>query len=742
MKKWTFMLLALLGLGALLTLGWLFLPGILPGSGGNKVIQLAVVAPLSGKNKANGDAMLKGIRLYLEHVEQTGQLQHAQIKLLVFNDQDRPQVAARVAAEIAFEGKALLVLGHYASQTSLAASDIYKHNGVPVITASATAETLTQTNEWYFRIVPHNRWQAEFAVNYIKYSLQHDSASIIFEKSAYGASLAENFVKAAEKIELNITKTWNFDPESDLLDKDLRTITTELRAHPDPGALFFATYEAEAVRIITSVKYPGTNYTIVGSDTFSTKTFIEELKQYSQERVQAGYYSDDIYVVSPFLIEFGNNRTQKFKQAYIAKYTEEPTWLAACYYDAAALAVEAIQRAEVYGKSSVRNERRKIREALTGFSGVNVAMPGITGNMYFNSHGDVRKVPVMGIYQEQHLLPAFMQYQIIPQQPGQRTSFSKRLLGTRVILYGDISLTPTQVVYTGIDVNQITNLDTKNLSYTIDFYLWFRFQGDFETADITFPNALRPITLEKPVLEVTNDGITTRAYHVRGDFTGPFTFFGYPFDRQTLWIRFHHKSLPRNSLLFVRDLLGIARPTDALNDGTPTIAGISRWRVTDVAHFEESASNVSFKQFGSAQTIAHSQFNLTLRITRAGRSWIIKSFFPIGLMFLLSYYLYFIPSKKFNVQLLTGIAIILVNALYQEKLAFSFSRQEFIVMDYLFFTFYGLVGIALLISILNYIFYKRGAEHRLRVLVRTGRILYLIVVGLVSIIVTYMYATI
>ncbi len=737
MKKLIFMLLALIGLGVLFTLGWWFFSRIMPDSR-KEVIYLAVAAPLSGSHKTNGEAMLKGIRLYLEQVEQTGQLQNTQISLIEFNDHSSPQVAVRVAADIAFTDKALLVLGHYASDTTLAASDIYKQNGFPIITASASADALTQTNEWCFRIVPDNRWQAEFAAYYIKNILSQNSASIIFDKSIYGISPAQNFAKSAETAGLLIANTWSFDSESEQLDAALHGIITELRSLHNPGALFFATDEAEAVKIITSVKYPGTDYTIIGADAFSTTTFIEELKQYSQARVQAGYYSDGIYVVSPFLIALGNNQAQDFRQAYIAKYAEEPTWVAASYYDAAALAVEAIQRAEIYGKGTIRNKRNKIRATLTELSSVDVAMPGITGNIYFDATGDVKKAPAAGIYQKQLLLPAFLQYQVISDQSGGKSSLFKGSLGAKLFEYEDMLLTKTNVVYTGIDVANISNLDTKNLSYTMDFYLWFRFQEDLEADNITFSNALQPVSLGEPLLEMTDNGITTRAYHVHGDFTSSFTFFRYPFDQQTLRLSFHHKTRPRNSLLYVRDVLGMSIPSDTQDEKAPTITG-ARWKVTNISHFEGSTSNTLFKQSAASQTIAYSEFNLAVRITRAGKSWIIKSFFPIGLMFLFNYYLYFIPSKKFYVQLLTGFVIILVNALYQQKLAFNSSTQEFILIDYIFFTFSVLAGIALFVAILNYIFHKCGLENRGDSLARKGRILYLILVGLVSIVVTYIY---
>ena len=54
----------------------------------------------------------------------------------------------------------------------------------------------------------------------------------------------------------------------------------------------------------------------------------------------------------------------------------------------------------------------------------------------------------------------------------------------------------TNVIYTGIKVNRISELDMNKLTCMLDFYLWFRYQGNIDVQDIEFVNAVEPIHLE------------------------------------------------------------------------------------------------------------------------------------------------------------------------------------------------------------------------------------------------------
>ncbi|MGK7921335.1 MAG: ABC transporter substrate-binding protein, partial [Trichodesmium sp.] len=161
---------------------------------GDRTIYLAVVGPLTGEHKLEGQEMVRGINLYLDQVNQEGGIWGKQVKLLEFDDQREPELARQKALEIAKQNKALVVLGHYSSSTSVEGSKVYKEYGIPAITASATNQAVTQGNDWYFRVVVDTSFQGIYLANYVKRILHQQTASIIIqEDDIYSKFLAKAF---------------------------------------------------------------------------------------------------------------------------------------------------------------------------------------------------------------------------------------------------------------------------------------------------------------------------------------------------------------------------------------------------------------------------------------------------------------------------------------------------------------------------------------------------------------------
>lgn len=705
----------------------------------NEVIYIAAVQP--GQDSA-GEAMLQGIRLYLDSINAQGGVAGKKIELLVLDDHNDIRKAMSVASEIVLENKALLVLGHGYSTPSLAAGDVYRKNGIPAITASATAVDVTSANDWYFSVIPDNRVQSEFMAHYLKHILKQESVSMIVDTDSYGSSLAEHFVKAARKLGMTINNRWNFDTENDQLDETLDMIVGELRSIQDPGAILFATYEAEAIKIIASLKFPGTNYTIIGPDSFSTSLFIEEFRKYPQEQAQPGYYSDGIYAISPFMMEIADEKAYTFRKEFVQKYGQEPSRLAAWYYDAARVAVEAINRAEIQGQGHIRDDRRKIKEALMRFNSDITAVEGLSGPIYFNSSGSVERPLAVGQYERHKFLPSFSQYQLVsPGEARVRSSLSAQADGNlpdgEIIYVAGQPMARTNVVYIGIDVNEISNLDIRNSRYTVDFYLWFRFQRDFDDDQISFVNAVNPIVLDPPIAVRKTDQSTTHTYRVIADFTNEFGFQAYPFDQQMIRITLRHLNQSTNSLIYTPDVLRMPLSDLGLHVKKVLFNKMTGWDVDSIL-CRQNIFNTRADM--SQDLLKFSQFHAEITIMREGMDIIVKTFFPMIIMIMVLYFIYFMPTTRTGIHSLIYLSILFSNTLYYRQLKSNLPLGEHLLtIEYVFFTIYVLAAIAAYISIKMYLLRKRGATQKIPFFVRTGRIIHPLIVIIGSFLLAYLY---
>ena len=544
---------------------------------------IAIVGPMAGEDRENGIAMQETARLCLDRLKKEGKLKEKRVELLYFNDQNDRRTALKIASQITSDDRILLVIGHFYSMSAEVAGAMYRRSGIPAITASAASDTLTATNDWYFRTIPDNSSIARYTAQYISHVLKKNRVSIIYDKADYGSSLVRSFKAAAGELSLDIPSEWSFDKESKVGQRQLNSIIAELRTLKDPGVLYFATQAPEAVQILSSVKYPGTDYTVIGPDTFCSNIFISHFNRYSSERQKCGYFTDGIYAISPFLYEMGGTTTHQFVTDYEERYGKKPSWVACCYYDAMLMAVNAIEKSDIDDTLGVQKIRRTIRDRLADYTSVDLAIEGVTGKLFFDKNRNVKRPFYLGYYKYQKLLPYFIQYALRDDaypSSGKKKAKSSELEENMIDNRPHIE---TQIVYVGFDLNEIESLNLKHKTHTLDFNLWFRSKDTFKTRNIIFPDAMTPIQLGAAVIEDDTEPGKLSTFHIRSIFKEDFDLSRYPFDSESLSIRLYDRTMSRQQMIFLPDIL---QPSFKETDEKAWLPSIFGWSGEGIQCFE------------------------------------------------------------------------------------------------------------------------------------------------------------
>lgn len=719
---------------------------------------IAVSGPMTGKSEANGKAMVQGIQLYLDKINQQGGLHGKPVKLLIFDDQNQPELAQQVALEIATQSKALAVIGHYASSASLAGGPIYQQYGIPAITGTATADEITKENDWYFRIIFNNSDQGALLANYVRKVLGHEEASVFFDEDAYGSTLAQAFVKTAKMIGLTIKHQWSFntnDPLSFKNNRDQMIATLkgedEQANEGEPGEiLFLATHSTEAVETIADLRVLKRKRPIIGADAFSSSNFIKKLNDNPQERTQPGYYSDGIYTTAPFLPDLADQLAQDFQQEFIAKYQQEPTITSAMYYDAALMLIHSLKKLPNLKDVERETGRQQLKESLWQVSRSEKAIQGITGAIYFDENGDAVKSIPIGVYKEGRPIVALYQYQPLTSLQS-IDNLLQEVLDNRIVQVNGKFMSQAQVVYVGIDFNEVSELNTKNSTYMADFYLWFRFKGDFDDKNIEFINIYNPTAnhLEPPIIDQTStsEGVITRTYRVKTEFKGDFDFHDYPIDKQILPVRFRHQQKTREWLIYVIDTRGmglnrLGKQGIKEKFVEKNAFSIDGWQLNKVAFFQNTKKNDSTlgipEMFGSQQKIEYSQFNAAVEIKRYVLSFFLKNLFPTIILIILGYGIFF--TNILPTQAILGVNMILPTSLLHLRLYSELPNiAYFMLIEYVFYMIYLLA----LISILMALAMNANAKHEnvVKTLQLAGKIGYPLCV-LIAVIAIFYYKVI
>ncbi|MEL6496581.1 MAG: ABC transporter substrate-binding protein [Cyanobacteria bacterium J06623_7] len=527
------------------------------------VLYLAVAGPTAEDNVA-GQQMVRGIELYLNRLNHDGGINGKKVELKIFDDRNDPQVAREVATKITESTAALAVLGHFYSSTSLVAGEVYQQGGIPAISASATADLVTQNNNWYSLVIFSNRLQAKFIANYVHQVLAQSNASIVYSDDDYGQTLRDSFRDTFTGLGGNIVYQWGIDVDAANFAQQQQQIMTDLQTQAKPpGIIFFATHNDDVVELIVQMKRRQLDYQAIGSDSLGSVAFAQKFRAYPEELAQPGYFSDGIFAVSPIIFDVANAQAQRFRNEYILKYDSEPGWAAATYYDAASIAVNAIARANLTNEIDLATARTKVQQALNQTNSPDTAVRGLNGKLYFEPGGDFDNSIYIGTFSQQQFISAFTQLQPIENLKTVE-NLAAELADGRILKVDGKYRYRTNIVYTGIDINEIRNLDEKTSSYLMDFYLWFRWQGDIDADKIEFSNygtsrmdSGDKLELDEAIDSEEVDGVKYRVYRVKADFQEEFWFHDYPFDRQKLAVRFRHANQTRDNIVYVVDVVGM-----------------------------------------------------------------------------------------------------------------------------------------------------------------------------------------
>lgn len=702
-------------------------------SADSETLQIAVIGPMSGKDHEGGQAMLDGVNLYVDEVNKSGGINGRKLEVIAYDDQNNKVMARNRATEIAKDSNTLVVIGHFYSSTSLEGGKIYKEYGLPAVTASATAPEVTEGNDWYFRVVPDTNLQGKFCALYLKNILEEEVVNIVFEQDAYGTTLQHSFERASRDSGLRIKNIWRVDSEIDDVDRIFDAITHELQLDPKPGALFVALQDHEAAKLVRSIRDAGIELTIMGGDAIGSETFQRQFIRNPSETKSPRHYTDGIYAATFFIHDISNRKARQFSKVFKRRFGRDPDDMAATHYDAAAIAVEAIRKAKI--EVDVGQSRKNIRNRLSSFRYIETAHKGITGRIFFDEHGNVVKPFPIGVYFHGRLISA-------PTQLGQIVNLDtivdlrKELEEGNIIPIDDRFLYRTMVIYTGIDINEISNINPRKETFTADFYLWFRHKGYLDYSKIEFLNAVGDLRLrDEPIMEMTGQNIAYRAYRIKGDFNEEFIFRDYPFDSQTLSIRFRHNKFNSERLVFVTDDIGMQR----YGDRTPAerlkeYLGLSKeaqWHLQDILVFSDigaadsTLGNPGMFHAKADTAISYSRFNVVTEIERNAKSYVLKNLIPLFIVILLGYIMLFVSPEgpPFVARMSLGVTALLFAVFLRMEAAGQLPNIGYLVaLDYMYFAVYVLILSGIAITVAKHRALRRGKNILAKRLDYFGRV--------------------
>jgi branched-chain amino acid transport system substrate-binding protein len=164
--------------------------------GNQKSYTIAAAVPIGSDVNAALEIM-RGVAQAQNELNQSGGINGIPLKVLIANDDNNPEIASQIASALAKNSEILGVIGHFGSDTTLAASKVYQQNQLVAISPTSTSVQLSGVGSHIFRTVPSDRFAANALSRYMLTKLQKQKAVVFFNSTSnYSKSLKNEFTTA------------------------------------------------------------------------------------------------------------------------------------------------------------------------------------------------------------------------------------------------------------------------------------------------------------------------------------------------------------------------------------------------------------------------------------------------------------------------------------------------------------------------------------------------------------------
>src|SRR6059036_74290 len=340
----------------------------LAAQGSKGTIKIATQSPLSGGQAALGEGIKLGAQLAIEKWRGNLTKMGYKVDLVPFDDQAKPDVGVANAKNIIADKDILAVIGHLNSGVAIPSSEVYKEVSLAMISPANTNPVVTDRGyPSVNRVCGRDDVQGVVGSEFAHATMKAKSVYIIHDKTPYGQGVAEFFRDDAKKKGLKVVgfegteEKSNFDP-----------IITPMKAQ-NPDVIYFGGIYDQGAPFFKQAREKGVKSKFMGPDGMDSS----DLAKIAGKNVVGMYYTSAAGPASAL------PKAKQFVEDFKKKFGKNPEPYAAEAYDAATVALKAIEAAAKGGKAPSRED---VAVAVR-----KVKLSGITGDIEFDAKGDRKK---------------------------------------------------------------------------------------------------------------------------------------------------------------------------------------------------------------------------------------------------------------------------------------------------------------------------------------------------------------
>ncbi|MEL6929044.1 MAG: ABC transporter substrate-binding protein [Cyanobacteria bacterium J06600_6] len=171
-----------------------------------------IAVPVPGDSEINAAReILRGAAQAQFQINSSGGINGQPIKLIIANDRNNPELAQQLARKFSQNLDILGVIGHFSSNVTLEAAQIYQTDGLVVISPTSSSVALSDIGSYVFRTVSSDCVSGNALATYLIEQVKIANAAVLFNSvSSYSTSMRDVFKASLEEQEGMVVAEFNF----------------------------------------------------------------------------------------------------------------------------------------------------------------------------------------------------------------------------------------------------------------------------------------------------------------------------------------------------------------------------------------------------------------------------------------------------------------------------------------------------------------------------------------------------
>lgn len=296
-------------------------------------IKVGGLAPLTGDVSQYGIAVNNAVTMAIEKINANGGVLGKQIEYIVEDEKGDPNEAVNAYNKLVSSDGVVAVIGDVTTKPTQAVAQKSVQDNIPLITASATGEEVTQAGENVYRVCFIDPYQGKLMANYASKQLSAKTAAIIYDNGdPYSTGIADAFEASAKELGMEVVAKEGYQTGS----TDFNSQLAKVKA-ANPDVLLLPVYYNDVVLIADQARANGIECKLLGADGWDG--VLGKIDPSKMDVLKNSYFC------SQYSAESTDPELQAFLKEYKEKYGTDANMFAVLGYDATNILADSINRA-------------------------------------------------------------------------------------------------------------------------------------------------------------------------------------------------------------------------------------------------------------------------------------------------------------------------------------------------------------------------------------------------------------